>query len=131
MTWSKKEQEALKGAIDRLSGRLGSKVRYDALLSKWRAFVADVERGYTWTLYEYQTDLSVRDQIEGVLKSVPAAVRKQLSEPLAEADRRFEDATAPSLRPVMRGERKLGSWYLRVPKIRVGELEDDLKDEGL
>ncbi|MBI4422096.1 MAG: hypothetical protein HY554_00120 [Elusimicrobia bacterium] len=131
MSWNPKEQDALKHALDRLSGRLGRRVHYDALLSQWRSFVAEVERGYSWTLYEYQNDLSVRDQIDEILKALPASMRHQLSAPLAEADRRFEDATAPCARPVIRGERRLGAWYRRVPKRAVGELEDDLREEGL
>ncbi|MBI4345842.1 MAG: hypothetical protein HY553_03240 [Elusimicrobia bacterium] len=131
MPWNRKEQEALKTAIGRASMRLGQKVRYDNLLSKWRAFVAEVERGYTWTLQDYQTDLSVRDEIEAVLRAVPASVRRQLSPPLTEADRRFESATAPSDRPVIRGEARDGQWYRRIPKLRVGELRADLTDEGL
>jgi len=131
MTWNRKEQDALKGAIDKLSGRLGQKVRYDSLLSKWRAFVAEVERGYGWTLYDYQNDLSVRDEIDQVLRAVPASVRRQLSEPLAEADRMFERATEASTRSILRGRVREGAWYRRVPKVRVGELKSDLVDEGL
>ncbi|MBI5202493.1 MAG: hypothetical protein HY925_12955 [Elusimicrobia bacterium] len=131
MSWSQKEQQALKGAMSKVSGRMGQKVRYDGLLSKWRAFVADVERGYGWTLYDYQNDLSVRDEIERVVRSVPASVRRQLSEPLAEADRKFASATEPSPRPVLRGGAPDHAWYKRVPKVRVGELKSDLLDEGL
>jgi hypothetical protein len=99
----------------------------DALLRRWSHFVAQVERGYDDSIYEYTNDLSVRDVLERLVEGAGAGLRAALEERLTADDRRFETATEEHVRPL--GEFKQTTppwWWRRVPRVRVGELAEDL-----
>jgi hypothetical protein len=97
-----------------------------ALLTSWRRFVSEVERGYDDSIYEYTNDLSVRDRLERVVTGAGPALRAKLEAAAAEGDRRFEAATEEAARPLS----ALADppwWWRRVPVRRIGELADDLR----
>jgi hypothetical protein len=98
-----------------------------AMLGRWSAFVAAVERGYDDSIYEYTNDLSVRDRLERLAAGAGTALRAKLADALAEPDRRFEAATEEAGRPLAESE---APWWRRVPRRRVGELAEDLTSLG-
>ncbi len=92
-----------------------------ALLRGWSDLVTEVERGYDDSIYEYTNDLFVRKRLDEVIAAASPGLRAQLERELAEDDRRFTAATEEAAKPL--GESR---WAHRVPRLRVGELADDL-----
>jgi hypothetical protein len=111
-------------------GEGASRVRH--LLKSWASFVRKVETGYDDTIYDYANDLSARDSLEEALAPLPSPEGEPLRAELRGWDQRFEAATRPSIRPLAPGvtERER-SWWFRVPLRPIGELEADLRAEGL
>jgi hypothetical protein len=99
-----------------------------SLLQDWRRFIAAVERGYDDSIYEYTNDLSVRDRLERVIAGASPGLREQLEGTLAADDKRFEAATEEAARPL--GVTYTTWWWQRVPRRRVGELAQDLRDQS-
>jgi len=99
-----------------------------SLLQDWRRFIAAVERGYEDSIYEYTNDLSVRDRLERVIACASPGLRGQLEGTLAAEDKRFEAATEEAARPL--GVAYTTWWWQRVPRRRVGELAQDLRDQS-
>ena len=124
------EREELARLLAELAGRTGREDSLGAMLGRWSAFVATVERGYEDSIYEYTNDLSVRDRLEGVVAGAGPALRAKLHGALADDDRRFAAATEEAGRPL--GEFAAGapSWWRRVPRRRAGELAEDLDALG-
>ena len=102
-------------------------------LARWPRLVRRVEEGYALTIYDYANDLYIRKGLEDLKNEVPPSLRQKLSDWLEPWDRRFEEATRPSDRPVLfpRLERSDGEWFFRVPKRMGPELKKDLRNEGL
>ena len=86
------EQAELARLLD--GGSLGT------LLSGWSALVAQVERGYDDSIYEYTNDLSVRDRLERVVGGAGPGLRAKLEAALAADDGRFDAATEDGARPL-------------------------------
>ena len=99
-----------------------------ALLQDWSRFVTEVERGYDDSIYEYTNDLSVRDRLERVIAGASPGLRGQLEGTLAADDKRFEAATEEAARPL--SVTYTTWWWQRVPRRRVGELAQDLRDQS-
>ena len=99
------------------------------MLSRLQTFVSAVERGYDDSIYEYTNDLSVRDRLEAILGDAPSGLRSKLKDAVSPTDRRFMKATEEAATPLAQGE-DLGSWWHRVPRRRVGELDEDLQTLG-
>lgn len=102
----------------------------NALLGRWRAFVAQVERGYDDSIYEYTNDLSVRDRLEGLVTGAGPGLRAKLEGALAEDDRRFAEATEEAARPLGEFAHEAPAWWRRAPRRRGGELAEDLASLG-
>ena len=106
-------------------------LRFTDFIGRWRHFVAQVERGYDDSIYEYTNDLSVRDRLARVVQGAGAGLRGELERVLADDDGRFEAATEASARPLGAfGEAGGPWWWRRVPRRRGGELAEDLESLG-
>lgn len=102
------------------------------LLHAWASFVRRVETGYALSIYDYTNDLSTRDLLEEALPNLPLAEGEASRARLSEWDLRYEQATRPSVRPLAPGiQDGARAWWFRIPLRLGGELESDLRDEGL
>jgi hypothetical protein len=124
------EREELARLLAELAARTGREDSLDAMLARWGAFVATVERGYDDSIYEYTNDLSVRDRLEGVAAGAGPALRAKLHGALAEDDRQFEAATQEADRPLGEFAEEAPSRWVREPRRRAGELAGDLAALG-
>jgi hypothetical protein len=124
------EREELARLLAALAARPGREDSLDAMLGRWSAFVTTVERGYEDSIYEYTNDLSVRDRLEGVAAGAGPALRAKLHGALAEDDCRFAAATQEVDRALGEFAERAPSWWRRVPRLRVGDLADDLDALG-
>lgn len=94
------------------------------LIAKWTAFVAEVERGYSFGLEDYRNDLDIR----GIL----ALAGLDADEDVIAADQRFRAIlTAKSKRVWESGSPGRAFWDYGYPKNASGDLLDDLRAEGL
>lgn len=92
------------------------------LLENWSDAVADIERGYNLTIYNYENDISRRDSIDEVMQLLSEAGREAYAELLAPIDERFVQATFEvpiPISPLAEGSLERW-WWRRVPK-RMGE----------
>jgi hypothetical protein len=94
-------------ALDDARRRYATARSADALLSAWDAWVADCESGYRWTAFEYNAELSLRDQLESFVRDsslncFPEHIR--LRETVTAIDERFRGVLHPEwiLNPVPR-----------------------------
>jgi hypothetical protein len=117
--------------LARLSARARYSLTFDGLLRRWSTFVAQVEQGYSDSIYEYTNDLSTRDVLQEVLEAVDEPLRQKLTALVQPIDQRFEQTTREIGRPLTGGKTPEGRWWLRIPQRLSGELEDDLRSEGL
>ncbi len=124
------EAKRLNEVLSKWSMRAKSRVSLDGLLSRWENFVAEVERGYGSSIYDYANDLSVRDVLDDVLESLPAVTAAKIRPRVEPWDERFEQATRTVQRPVVKGDRHQ-PWHFRVPNILGDELRSDLENEGI
>lgn len=61
LRFDEQEVRELKKALEKWSRRSKKEVTLNGLLNGWAEFVRQVERGYTFSIYDYINDLSVRD----------------------------------------------------------------------
>ena len=123
------EGAAVHSVLNRLSVRSGYHLSLNDLMNKWGSFVAEIERGYGDSIYEYTNSLSVRDVLEDVCSGVPTAVREIIERALRQVDDRFESATTQSAKPIVAGTADKSDRWFRVPKNLVGELKSDIESE--
>ena len=94
--------------------------------------MAQVERGYEGSIYEYTNDLSTRDLLEEILLQVARSLHDRLSGVVRPWNERFHAATRKSTRPLAPGVAKdAPAWWFRVPKHLSTELENDLRSESI
>jgi|CXWL01.1.fsa_nt_gi hypothetical protein len=109
----------LEVAIDAAGKRAKSTMSLDGLIGEWRLFANDVRRGYKGGIYEYWNSASIRGLIEEVAGALSEVGQTYVLSRVEEADRIFMDATSP--------DANLGHfWKTRLPKLRVGELLEDI-----
>jgi hypothetical protein len=68
------------------------------LLFGWNYFVTECERGYQWTIYEYNNEISVRESMEHILdalRSQSFAEIAEFREAVATIDERFKSLALP------------------------------------
>ena len=124
------ERAELARLLAELAERSGRAVSLGAMLRGWSGFVAEVERGYDDSIYEYTNDLSVRDRLDDVAAGAGPGLRAKLDAALAADDRRFAAATEAPARALDAAKAASRWWWRRVPARRVGELADDLDALG-
>lgn len=129
---SEDEQEEVRTHLQRLSSRPGSVPSITRLLSDWREFVDNVERGYQLTVYDYTNDLSVRTILHQLLSVVSDDLRTKLENALRSDDDRLRRVTRLGKKPLVGQEEGGGQmwWRFRVPWRMGSELERDLRSRG-
>lgn len=129
---SREETQVMDTILARLSERARYRFTFDDLVQRWETFVAQVGQGYTDSIYEYTNDLSMRDVIQEVLQNTEESLRQKLLAVVQPVDQRLEQATREIGRSLL-GDKtsKVAWWWFRVPTRLSGELEDDLRSEGL
>ena len=106
------EQVSLQRLLGGLTRDPGRPASLNDMLSRWRAFVHAVERGYDDSIYEYMNDLLVRDHLEALLTAAPPGLRSKLENAISPIDSRFMKATEQAALSQAGGE--LVSWWHRV-----------------
>ena len=104
----------------------------ESLVKKWAAFVHQVGRGYTATIYDYENDVTIRDKIDSLLmKHSSNSVIEFLQLRIEKLDDSFRRITIATENPpwkVSKNKNDPGWWWYRIPKKLVGDLEEDLKN---
>ncbi len=91
------------------------------LVSLWKRFVEEVEKGYRLGLEAYRNDLDVRALIE----------QEGLDSQVKEHDKRLEELLTDKDVRVWESSPGNPFWDFGYPKNARGELIEDLRDEGL
>jgi hypothetical protein len=124
--------EYLSRTLRGLSERVGYEISLQALLDRWKRFVAEVEEGYLNSIYEYANDVAVRTVIYRIEVDAPWSLRKTMASYLRPLDKRFFDATSPVTVEIPGLARDTETpWAARVPNRLQGELAEDLRDAGV
>lgn len=129
---SKSEAEILSKSMEAHAAQGHERKSFVAGLKQWARFVANVERGYSNSIYEYTNDMSVRDVIAAVMAELPPDLEQKVAKALKPWDDRFLKATVPAKRSL--AQRRVSPeaiWWSRVPKKLMGELENDLRSEQM
>ncbi len=97
------------------------------LLEEWAQVVRECEAGYEWNVYEYHTDLRVRDALAVVVADPDRAheERAEVATRLAEIDARFQGLLQPG---VAVGPEEDPWWHRGVPRYAGAELAAGLKE---
>ena len=108
------------GSVLDLAGRIG----------RWQRFVGEVEVGYDDSIYDFEYQLDGRSVLQYVIERVPADIGAALTHDLSESDQRFKLATTEIGEPIR--DRGHGQWWwVRIPRVLLPELADDLRVDGL
>lgn len=91
------------------------------LIAKWRAFVEQLEAGYSFGLYDYRNDLDLRSLIEAA----------GAADQVADLDARFRAATHKRKLKVWESDSEDPFWVYGVPRRISAAFKEDLKSEGL
>jgi hypothetical protein len=122
------EQACLLKAMSCLRADWGFSKSYDFddLINQWKKFIKDVQEGYTLSLDEYTFRLSLRDELDEIVKTLPERLKSAINSFLEPLDGAYILATrevAEPLRPGEEGEILAMRWY-RVPSVLLPDLED-------
>lgn len=110
---SQVESDEVHSVLIAISKRLKSPATLGGLLKQWDQLIAEVERGYRFTVYDYTNDLSVRDDLEHLISGVSPDLRQRLTAGPKPLDERFELATEDAPRFLQPRPHK---WWRRVPR---------------
>lgn len=125
------------GHIDKVLQEFGERAvlqeppTLEGLVNKWAGFVEEVENGYDLSIYDYTNDLSVRDLLAELLGRVDRSTQIHARQLLQEWDERFRFATMTAPKALEAAPVNSGWWWQRIPRVVKGELETDLRAEGL
>jgi len=97
---------------------------WQGYFSKWKDLVLDIERGYSYTIYDYTNDVSVRGVLEGFLRLVPSGLADKLLLELKPIDDKFMSLTSVTDKHLPGLD--VSAWWHRIPTTLVGELKDDV-----
>lgn len=112
------QEQAAIGLLEaRFSQRARFPVTLDLLISSWEGLVKEVEEGHTSSVDEYTNDLTTRDLLEEVLRSLPEGPRQKVASLVRPLDERFTAATCPDDEHVLSRffEVPDGWWWSRIP----------------
>lgn len=103
-----------------------------SLIHTWSEFVRAVTRGYTFTMYDYENDLTNRDHLQRTLLELnPESANpllRQRVETLDDAYRRVTTFVDAPPWKYSRNKSDLSWWWHRIPNKLVGDLAEDLKN---
>jgi hypothetical protein len=123
---------ATSAILERWSAKSKVTLSLAGVVDRWSRFVEDIERGYELTYYDYTNDLADRDILEEILNSCTGGGTSRLHKLVQSLDARFLKATREARRPLSdRADQRDRSWWRRIPLLIRGELEEDLRNEGL
>jgi len=122
----------LEKALDEYTGENLPKKTLHSLINEWEVFVGEVERGYRFTIWDYENDLSIRDFLEKIKKSLSDDGREKISVLIESIDEKFLAATIAVDRPLLLSvsDEPPSFWWYRIPKRLESDLEQDLRKEG-
>jgi hypothetical protein len=121
---------AVQSALDRLSARATRRLSLSGLMNEWQSFVAEIERGYKDSIYEYTNSLGSREVLDELCRSVPKAVAKVIELALRPIDDRYESATKPTTKSIISGAGDRSARWYRIPRILLDGLRADLESES-
>jgi len=110
----------------------------EGLLSHWESVVTTVGDGYDLTLPDYQTDMELRDVLQGAIEYVSSTERAVVERKLDKLDRKFRELTV-DCGPVS-GEELISEngydatthwWFFRRPRRPAPDFEEELREAGL
>ncbi|MCU0648210.1 MAG: hypothetical protein MUF00_09465 [Gemmatimonadaceae bacterium] len=109
------------------------------LVIRWYRAVADVERGYGFTLDNYLDDVDARHAISGAWPHASPSAQARHADAVTRLDRRFIAATRAIDQCIWgKDNEETGGWnpheqwyYYRLPLTLGDDLADDLRAEGL
>lgn len=128
---TKGEQGQLEQLLQQVRRESGRPSTLNAMFAQWGALVSAVERGYDDCIYDYTNDISVRDQLEQLVREAPPTLQTKLERALEPVDGRFMNATEEAARPLTEFAGEIPRWWwCRVPRRRSGELAEDLEALG-
>jgi len=129
---SRDEFRMLDTILNSLSERAKYPLSVNYLLQKWEDFVAQVEKGYEGSIYEYTNDLSIRDVLEDILLKAPLSLHDKLIQRVQPWDDRLHETTRKTSVPLAPAvPQDAPSWWFRIPKKLARQLENDLRSEGI
>ncbi len=99
-------------------------------VTRWCWFVGRLEHGEIASLDEYIGYLETRDLLDKILGVIPASAREKLIPFLDEWNKRFEEGTDTTSRPVSAREEDGKRWH-RVPKILPPGFQRDLRERKI
>ncbi|MEZ4585580.1 MAG: hypothetical protein R2909_04160 [Gemmatimonadales bacterium] len=110
----------------------------EGLLSHWESVVSAVGEGYDLTLPDYQTDMDLRDVLQGAPRVLTQDERSEAERRLEALDRQFRDLTV-DCGPVAGDELAAENgydptdhwWFFRRPKQPAPDFEEELREAGL
>lgn len=113
------------GELAELNSHLAPR-SFQELVQRWKSFVESLD-GYAFTIYDYDNDVAVRDQIAAATAKCSIAVQVKVWAVLSDLDQRYLEATVD----VDRSRSPVGSWNRRLPRNPGGELGRDIEDGNL
>jgi hypothetical protein len=129
---SRDEAQKLDAILTSVSARAKYPFSLSYLLQKWGDFVAQVDKGFEGSIYEYTNDLSIRDVLEEILLKAPPSLHDKIMQRVQPWDDRLHEVTRKASRPLAPGvPPDAPSWWLRIPKKLARQLEDDFRSEGI
>jgi hypothetical protein len=115
----------------RARARWEKPVALQDLVAGWSKFVQEVEIGYALSIYDYVNDLGGRELLAELIDRVSDSDQKEVFSAVQPWDERFRFATEPLGEPLPGAPDDPRWWWVRRPRVCVGELKDDLEAEEL
>ena len=129
---SPNEVLGLEPLLASLSHQAHQPISLDLLVKKWSEFVAEVEKGYDDSIYEYTNDLSTRDLLQQIMDASNSTLRDKVLNAIQPWDNRLSQATRKVTRSLLSDRKHEQSWWwFRIPVNPGSELENDLRGEGI
>lgn len=122
------EESLIATTAQRLSSQASGSINLNQLLSRYEAFVTEVENGYELTGYDYANDLALRDLLDELVSAMPPKIRDKInSQQLDSLDERFQQTTREMANPLpLAAPKRPRWWWFRMPNDLSGQLATDL-----
>lgn len=130
--FNKEESRLLNSIVANFSKRAkhATTWNFNEFMKEWFDFIAEVEKGYTMTIYDYTNDLTKRDLLDELLQQVPQDLKNKVIKLVKSSDTSFKNATRILRKPLSSSEDPPWWWY-RLPKKLLGELKEDVESSKL